>query len=501
MFARLLKIGASSALAAVPIVVTVIWMQHAPTHIARAAPEALRVIDLDATPADLTLLGPGNAGLASNGGADWIGYSILGGDVTGDSRPDLVVAAPDWAENGATLSATGRLFGLLNFGGRITGTMDLLVSPANINVASHFRHAHFGEELAGGDLNDDGSRDLIVSGNRDSGTGLVTPTVFVLFGGPSLIGTRTLSDTTPANFTLRAPAKDVGAFAGRNALDAGDLNDDNIADLAAGDALADDGPSLDAGAVFVVFGRTDLSGLHDLGTTPASYTVYGPGPGAGLGALAIGRVNDGTKVDLIARTASTAYVILGPIAAGTRRLATSPADIAITGLQDGGVLIADFTGDVKNDVILASGDRVYVIPGPVDGGQTFDVSSRAVLTLTGATGESLAVGDVAGDLKLDLIVGAPSIKRVFIIPGGQGLAGTLSMTNAAALMVRSDTIDQLGIDVSRADLDLDGRPDLVIGSWQVDVNSHPANYRDAGAVYVIYSNPWRTFLPIVLKAP
>ncbi len=476
---------------------------------------AQRNVDLDAGGADLTIIGPGNPpeNPGSTGSNDWIGYAVLGQDINGDGRADLVAAAEDWADDFVTLNSTGRLYGLFNFGARLTGTVDLLTDTASITIASQYLLQHIGSDLAGDDLNGDGKGDLIVGSFQDDnmGGGAVTPTVFALWGGPSLAGTRTLTNSSPADFMLRAPGQDFYAFAAKNALTTGDLNGDGVADLVVGDYKADDGATADTGAIFVVFGGSNLSGALNLSTTAADYTLYGAAADTGLGYAAVGRVNAGSQLDLVARPytdTTKAYVILGPVTSGARHLSSASASITITGLQAGGVIVMDLTGDGQDDVILGSGSNLYVVPGPLVGGQTYAVASSAMLTITGVPAGSLALGQVAGDSKPDLIVGAPSLKQAFVIPGGLAATGTVSILDAAQIVVKgtdNSVAKNLGFDVAPGDLDLDNRPDLIISTWAVDVDTHPNNFTDAGKVYVIYSaadvapSQQKIYLPLVLK--
>ena len=94
---------------------------------------AQHVTYLDHGPADLTIIGPGNPPENPNtpDSNSWIGYAVLGGDVTGDNQADLFTSAEDWSDDFDTDHSTGRLFGLFHFGTRITGTIDLLTHTAD----------------------------------------------------------------------------------------------------------------------------------------------------------------------------------------------------------------------------------------------------------------------------------------------------------------------------------------------------------------------------------
>ena len=453
-----------------------------------------RVVNLDTDMGHYTIIGPGSPlDTADPGPNDYIGFSVLGADINGDGRDDLVTGAQDWAENFNTdPHATGRLYGLFNFGTRLTGTTDLLTDTASLTVVSKLVYQHVGQAFASGDLNGDGFPDLLFGSNNDDASAIPTPTVFALFGGMNLSGTRTLTNavinsiTGPADFQLRAPAKDYFNYSNKGQLSTGDLNGDGMADLVVGDRLADNGAITSTGAVFVIFGRSNLSGTRDLSKTPADYTLYGGNSQEMIGSNVIGRVNADSQPDLLVNGMGTTYVILGPIT-GTPPITAIVASANISTTGGNAVAAFDFTGDGQDDIIYQSGSNLYVVPGPITDGEQFNIATRAVLILTNANPSAVNVGNVTGDSHPDLLIGDPSDKRVFVIAGGSNPSGTLSVYDVAAMVVEGN-IRNLGIDVSAGDLDFDGKLDLIIGSNFVDVTDHPNNYNDAGKVFVVYGD-------------
>jgi hypothetical protein len=221
----------------------------------------------------------------------------------------------------------------------------------------------------------------------------------------------------------------------------GDFNGDGNADLAVAN-------STQAGVVSVLLGNGDGTFQpavdHAVGTNPFSLAVEDFN-GDGITDLAVANLGDGTT------TAGSVGILLGN-GDGTFQ----PQVTYAAGSNPGYVVVADFNGDGKADLAVASdvsAGSFCVLLGNGDG--TF----QAPLTYSGFFPSSIAVGDFNGDGKADLAMsntpslGASGVVAVLLGNGNGTFQPAVNYSNAA-----NDPAF-----VAVADFNGDGKQDLAVG--------------------------------------
>lgn len=208
---------------------------------------------------------------------DRFGSSLATGDFNGDTLSDLAIGVPFEDQNypnagnivdaggvhvlfsstaAGALSAVGNEFMRLPTGTDFGGTKLFSTSFDSGRLNTARPGDLFGSSLAAGDFNKDGRKDLAI-GEPGNSTG--RGAVNVAFGGPDGFVSR--GEYIFQGLGVRDEEEEGDNFGA--ALTAWDFNGDGFADLGIGVPGEDLGTTVDAGAVNVLYGRTDSQGLRD----------------------------------------------------------------------------------------------------------------------------------------------------------------------------------------------------------------------------------------------
>jgi len=207
--------------------------------------------------ADVTIFGKANS--------DRFGLTVSGGgDVNGDGFDDFLVGA-DRNDDGGTYNggAAYVFFGASN----LSGTKSLGgADSADVTVLGKGVSDRFSYGLSNaGDINDDGFDDIMMGAhNNNDGGSNDEGAAYVIYGGSNLSGTRFLAGADSADVTILG--KGIDDFLGFSVSGIGDVNADGFPDIIVGAYRNNDGAgNNDAGAAYILFGSSTLSGTFDMG--------------------------------------------------------------------------------------------------------------------------------------------------------------------------------------------------------------------------------------------
>lgn len=399
-------------------------------------------IDLNSEEVDFTIF--------SRDGGDGLGgpNTLAIGDFNDDQANDVLFSAPGGDGPDDRRPDAGEVFILYGIpGGEFPPSFNTDGIPGP-DVVFYGRDPgdRLGASVIAADVNGDGIDDIIMGApggqgptNGSDGTG----EIHVFFGGLDLPARIDLKSRQPDLIVFNRTARSLFG----TALAAPDLNGDGIDDIAIADPRASAPGAGVAGAVYIVTGSRSLPPRIDIGTSA-------PGLGETI------RILGADRNDQIGQSLSA-------------------GDVNNDGINDLliGAPFADGPGNNRPD-----GGEAYVILGSFDLPTTIELSATSAdVTIYGADaqdqlGASLDAGDVNGDLIDDILVGAPFASGIdnlrglageaFVFYGASLLPSILDMRDADAdsRIIGAKALDNLGSAVHSADLNLDGRNDLILGA-------------------------------------
>jgi len=392
------------------------------------------------------------------------------------------------------------------FFGGTTGLADESTSSADLVLRPATAGVDFGAQVSSGDLNADRIADLVVTAPLDDVGGVDAGSVFVFYGPLAASPTPHTSSSASAVFRGAAAGDHFGA-----SVVVRDVNGDGTADLVVGAPL-NDAAAADGGAVYVYRGGPGFTS-RTTAQTLARFLASGSQHSFGA-ALAAGDVTGDGTPDLVVGaplegasggTSGAVHVFRG--GSSLTNATASAALVTITGAASGdrcgtSVAMADLDGDGIDELLLGApdaknlgtqGGSIYLFRGGATlvSGSAGDAVTRFDGENSGdRLGQVMALGDVDGDGRADLLASAPqhdlpaaNAGRAYLVRGGLlPLPGGSIGQRALMILVAENSIgDQFGSGLTLSDLDGDGRADLCVGA---PFNNGPG--ADTGRVYVFF---------------
>lgn len=432
------------------------------------------------------------------------GLPVAAGDINGDGRADVI-----FCQLYASVGSNRRNNGQVNFylsDGRSSGIVDAAQNPPSIKTLIGADSGDLlGTSVAAGDVNGDGFSDVLIGAAGDDGPSnsrFNAGAAYLVFGSSRFdlrADLNTLDGAPPAGIVaIYGPE-----VSGRCGIwvDVADLDGDGFADMVIGADQLNRGADQHVGGAYIVFGSPSLPRVIDLAAPPPGVRVtriLGASEEDHWGSsLHAGDINNDQIADLCIAAAifrdSASYV--------------TPDD-QTSGHDARG---ASFGGRRPQC------GEVYVLYGSSSWPQEIDLRSPPANSthIVGAKsldffGSQIHSGDVNGDGKRDLVIGALQAEApdsrgrtgaVYVIYGSDELPGaTIDLAEGSRFRMTTiygeENLDCAGDSVRTLDVNRDGFSDLFIGSPEHSFEVNGQEREDAGDTKVIFGRP---DLPAVIK--
>jgi hypothetical protein len=268
-----------------------------------------------------------------------------------------------------------------------------------------------------------------------------------LFAAPVLALLATASHGAPSF----ADQQTFAVGSGPHAVAAADLNADGKIDLVVVNQY---------GYTISVLLNTTAQGA----ATPTFAAAQAFNVGANPVAVAIGDLDGDGKPDIVVANASanTLSILRNTTPPGSATVSFAAQQTVTTGSYPYSVALADLDGDGKLDLIAANvgGNSISVFRNTTAAGAATLSFAAPQTFITGAEASSVAVADVNGDGKPDLVVAAyiGGLAAVLVNDTAPG-STSISFTEQAAYAAGAGPVS-----VATADFNGDGKPDIAVAN-------------------------------------
>jgi hypothetical protein len=399
--------------------------------------------------------------------------------IAGSARPDIdfqpVNGAVTFAAGAATATIAIPILnnGIYNnpnltFSVQLTGIVG--ASGSSLSFAGHDDFYIGGnlDSIAVGDLNGDGRPDVVVANQYTNSVGVL------------------LNATAPGSDSPAfAPTQNFPVGKDPVSVKLGDINGDGRLDIVVADTY-----------------DNTLSVLLN-GTPPGASFVTLPVeqqfvPGESPVSVAIGDVNNDGKSDLIVSNAGSQFVsvLLNTTPAGTPGASFLPPQIFPAGAGLGDVVLGDFNGDGRLDVAVSNSQQTtysrslpiaILLNGTPPGAPTVALTAPQLFP-GGPAPTALAVGDINGDGRPDLAAANTPYYQNTTQLASVLLNGTPPGTPMPFFAPEQLLPVANGpSDVTLADLNGDGKPDLIVANSGNDNLSALENLTPAGSSSALFA--------------
>ena len=358
--------------------------------------------------------------------------SVAVTDVNGDGKADLVVV--NTTDDSVSV--------LLN-------TTDPGATTPSFADQQAFATGGYSYGVAAGDLNGDGKPDFVVANFNSSDVSVLLNTTLPGTATPSFATQQTFATGTQPNFVVVA-----------------DVNGDGKPDLVT--------PSLNGGTVSVLLNSTSAGADTPNFATQQPFTV-----GLSPVSVAVADVNGDGRPDLIATSSSNTVGVLLNTASPGAALSFAPLKSFATGGTPNSIAVADVNGDGKPDLVVANvaDNTVSVLLNTTAPGAAVAAFATQHTFATGSFPTFVVVADVDGDGRPDIVVANQGDNNVGVLLNNTA-PGAATPSFAAQQTFATGTHP---LSVAVADVNGDGRPDLVAANHDDNTVSVLLNTAAAGA--------------------